>query len=335
MPQNPENTTDFLAIGDITTDAFIELQDAKVTCDIDQNNCTISMRFGDKIPYKQVTVVPAVGNSANASVAAARLELHSSLLAWIGNDQNGKDCIASLEKDSVDTSLIQTESNKPTNYHYVLSYEAERTILVNHTEFSYALPELQNEPKLIYLSSLAPNSLDYHIQIASYLNEHPNVLLAFQPGTFQMQLGYEKMKNLYQRSNLFFCNVQEAQRILETDTGDIKNLLHEMHTRGPKIVVITDGPKGAFVYDGTTIYQVPMYPDPKPPVERTGAGDAFASTFTAFYATGMSIEDCLLRAPINSMSVVQYIGAQKGLLTRQQIEEYLNNKPEDYQVTKL
>ena len=66
---------DFLAVGDIVVDAFIELEDANVSCDINNENCTITMRFADKIPYKDVTVVKAVGNSPNAAVSAARLGL--------------------------------------------------------------------------------------------------------------------------------------------------------------------------------------------------------------------------------------------------------------------
>jgi len=326
---------DFLAIGDITTDAFITLQDASVHCDINNEDCTICMRFGDKVPYEKVDVVPAVGNSANASVAAARLGLHSSFLGWVGNDDNGKECIDTLKKDNVDTTLMQVEDGKRTNYHYVLSFNAERTILVNHTEFTYRLPELAEAPKLLYLSSLASNSLPYMDSIIDYLEQNPSVVLAFQPGTFQMKLGYEKLKRVYQRSDLFFCNVEEAQRILETTNRDIKHLLCTMRELGPKIAVITDGPEGAYSYDGQKFLHVPMYPDPKPPVERTGAGDSFSSTFSALYESGMSIRDCLLRAPINSMSVVQYVGAQKGLLSREQIEEFLAQKPDYYKVSEL
>lgn len=326
---------DFLAIGDITTDAFITLEDAQVHCDINTEACTICMRFGDKVPYKKVDIVPAVGNSANAAVSASRLGLHAAFLGWVGGDENGKECVETLAKDNVDTSFIQTEAGKPTNYHYVLSFNAERTILVNHTEFSYQLPAIAHEPKLIYLSSLASNSLPYHEQIADYVEAHPAIIFAFQPGTFQMKLGYEQLQRLYRRSDLFFCNVEEAQRILNVTSRDIKQLLASMHDRGPKIAVITDGPQGAYAYDGNYFYHVPMYPDPKPPVERTGAGDSFSSTFSACYAAGMSIEECLLRAPINSMSVVQYIGAQKGLLKKEQIEEYLAQKPDYYIVKKI
>ncbi|MFA6095349.1 MAG: hypothetical protein WC767_00690, partial [Candidatus Paceibacterota bacterium] len=62
---------DFLAVGDITTDAFIRLKEAHVTCNVNKEDCEICMKFADKIPYESVTVVRAVGNSANAAVAAS------------------------------------------------------------------------------------------------------------------------------------------------------------------------------------------------------------------------------------------------------------------------
>lgn len=75
---------------------------------------------------------------------------------------------------------------------------------------------------------------------------------------------------------------------------------------------------------------MPLYPDPAPPVERTGAGDAFASTLLAGLYHGLSIEDAVRWAPINSMNVVQHVGAQKGLLTTEQLMELLRNAPEWY-----
>jgi ribokinase len=78
-----------------------------------------------------------------------------------------------------------------------------------------------------------------------------------------------------------------------------------------------------------------MYPDPKPPVDRTGAGDSFASTFTAAIALGKSPAEALTWGPVNSMSVVQYIGAQAGLLTRDELEGHLTNRPEVYQARQI
>ena len=103
----------------------------------------------------------------------------------------------------------------------------------------------------------------------------------------------------------------------------------------PKIVVITDGTKGAYAYNGEEAWFMPPYPDPKPPFERTGAGDAFSSTFVAALAMGKSTEDALMMAPVNSMSVVQYIGAREGLLTLPELENYLQQAPEDYRPKRI
>ena len=99
---------------------------------------------------------------------------------------------------------------------------------------------------------------------------------------------------------------------------------------GPKIVCITDGPQGAYMSAPEGNYFMPPYPDPKPPVNRTGAGDAFAATFVSYLARGFSSLEALRRAPINSAFVVQEIGAQKGLLTRERLEEYLTTAPKDF-----
>jgi len=185
----------------------------------------------------------------------------------------------------------------------------------------------------MYLSSLADHSLSYHEEIGKYLSLHPETKLAFQPGTFQIKLGVEALKGLYARSALFFCNKDEAGRILALPAGtDIKELLTKLRALGPEVVVVTDGPRGAYAYDGTEMLRVPMYPDQRPPIERTGAGDAFSSTVAAALILGKPLKEALLWGPINAMAVVQEIGAQKGLLTRAALEQYLATAPASYHV---
>lgn len=315
---------DFIAIGDTVIDAFIKLKDATVHCDIDKEHCTISMAFGDKIPYESVEEVVAVGNSANAAVAASRLGLNTALVTNLGADDNGKKCLEKLKEEKVSTDFVKTEVGKKTNYHYVLWYEDDRTILIKHEEFNYKLPDL-GPAKWLYLSSLGENSLAYHDEVLQYLEVHPETKLAFQPGTFQLSLGAEKLKKVYEKAEIVFSNVAEAEKILGINTLGIEELLKRMHALGPKITVITDGPKGAYAYDGEKIYKQLPYPDPKPPLDRTGAGDAFSSTIAVALAMGLNLEMALKWGAINSMSVVQYVGAQKGLLTKEEIEEYLKS----------
>ncbi len=328
---------DFLAVGDIVTEPFIRLKDARVTCDINDESCTISMRWGDKIPYESAVVCRAVGNSANAAVSAARLGLKVAIATDIGSDDIGKGDVEQLKRENISTKFVRTHRGMKSNYHYVLSYESERTILVKHEEYPYRWPAPSQAPRFMYVSSLAANSLQYHKEIEAYLGKHPDIFLTLQPGTFQMKLGVTELKGLYERTNLLVINKEESERILglPESGGDIKDLLQKTRALGPKAVIITDERNGAYAYDGTEMLFIPMYPDDRAPVERTGAGDAFASTVTAALALGIPFKDALLWAPINSMSVVQEIGAQKGLLSREALESFLKKAPPEYAVRPL
>ncbi len=329
-----EKEYDFIAIGDTVTDAFIRIQQASVmhiengAGEVDEELCFVN---GAKIPYEFAKVLAGVGNAANAAVSASRLGLKTGFVSDVGADEQGKEILEALKVNNIDTTFVRSHEGKSSNYHYVLWHNAERTILIKHETYPYALPEMGN-PRWLYFSSVGDNSLPYHVEVAAYLKAHPEVKLAFQPGTFQIKLGKDALKDLYLNTEIFFCNVEEARIILGTNEPEPAKLPQMMSALGPKISVITDGPKGAYAYDSYTgkNYFMPPYPDPKPPYERTGAGDACASTITIALALGLPIETALQWGPINSMSVVQYVGAQEGLLSREQLEKYLADRPADY-----
>ena len=326
---------DFIALGDIVNDEFIQLDtDQARVFKNEAGELRISMSFGNKIPYCGAVVVNAVGNSPNAAVAAHRLGLKSALITDIGDDEEGRLTLAALAREGVDQSFVDVHGGKETNHHYVIRYGAERTILIRHEAYEYVMPDV-GSPKWIYFSSVGEDSMQYHHDIAAYVKERPETKLAFQPGSFQIKLGYEKLKDIYEVCELFFCNREEAMQILKTEDRDIVGLLNGMQGLGVSRPIITDGPAGAYVKDGEDIWHMPMYPDPAPPVDRTGAGDSFSSTFTSCLALGMSVPEALARGPINSMSVVQYIGAQEGLLSMEKLEEFLAQAPADYVAKKI
>ncbi len=325
---------DFLAIGDIVVDAFIKLKKADIIGAPDTPGYEIAIPFAEKVPYEDVFVIPAVGNASNAVISAARLGLDTALVTNLGDDRDGEDCLATLKKNKVGTKFVKVNKGSKTNYHYVLWYGAERTILIKHQDYKYTLPDVGN-PKWIYFSSVNETAFPFHYTIADYLDSHPEINLAFQPGKFEIKLGKDKLERLYKHSKIFFCNVEEAKKILGVENSDVKDLLKKMREIGPETVVITDGPKGAYAYDGAEYLFMPTYPDPKPPYSRTGAGDAFSSTTVAALALGKTLPEALAWGGVNAMAVVQQVGANVGLLTREKLEEYLKNAPANYQARKL
>lgn len=323
---------DLVCIGDCVVDTFIDLQEASVHWqDEDHEHGELSMAFGVKIPYKSYTVIPGVGNPANVAVGAARLGLKTGFLTAIGDDASGKDTLALYKKEGIKADLIKTNKNVPTNQHFVLTYKAERTILVRHNEFSYEDPmKLSGKTDWVYFSSLGEHSLPFHKKIGAYLKKNPDVRLGFNPNTFQLRFGVEKLKEIYRHTYVLFVNREEAEEMLKTKNPDIHFLFNGLHKLGPKIIVITDGPDGAYASTVAGRWFMPPYPDPKPPVSRTGAGDAFSTGFFCALIKGLSVHDALRWAPIESMNVVQYFGAQAGLLTKRKLEAFLKKAPKHY-----
>lgn len=321
-----------LAVGDVVIDDFIDLVDSEERIERKSDGLWLAIPFGTKVPFRSSQVVAGVGNAGNAAVAFAKLGFDSGLVANIGDDQYGRDIIAAHHKNDVDTRFIHINPGKKSNYHYVLWYKEDRTILIRHEEYAYHWPRfrISDTPRWIYFSSVSQHANEYHDQIVAWLDGHPPIKLAFQPGTFQIELGPAKLKRLYARTEILSVNREEATAISGGNHSDIHDLLDKLHNLGPKIVVISDGHAGAYTSDGTNRFKMPIYPDPKPPFERTGAGDAFTSTFVAAVMKGASIEAALLWAPINAMSVVQKVGAQAGLLNVHQIEQYLRLAPSSY-----
>lgn len=324
---------DVLAIGDVVTDAFIKLFDDRAQTYENEHGKFLTMPFGTKVPFDHAEVIEGVGNAANAAVSFARLGLVSGLVSNVGGDSQGRDIIRALHDKGVDSRFVIINPNKISNYHYVLWYKEERTILIKHEEYDYHWPRFReiDIPKWIYFSSISKNALEkYHDLVSEWLTENPEVKLAFQPGTFQLEAGAEKLSELYKRTEVLILNREEAVQVSGGNHDDVHDLLNRLHDLGPKIVVITDGPAGAYASDSEQRLKMPLYPDPAPPFERTGAGDAFASTFVAAIIAGNTIQGALQWAPINSMNVVQHTGGQAGLLSHKELDTLLQKAPEWY-----
>lgn len=323
---------DCLCVGDTVTDILVKLQDDQAHTYTNEHGDWLAMPFGGKIPYERAEIQPGHGNAANAAVSMSRLGLSVAYHTYIGGDELGRQTVALLQKEGVDDDFVHIQSKKATNTNFLINYKAERTILVKHEDFDYHWPHLRPSeiPRWIYFSSLSEHAETYHDQIADWLEANPEVKLAFQPGTWQMKAGVERLKRIYARTEVVIMNREEAALVTGGSTDNLHDLLDRLHSYGPKMVVVTDGPDGAYASDGQKRFKMPLYPDPAPPVERTGAGDAYASTMVAALVVGHNLESALQWAPINSMNVVQHPGSQAGLLTAPELEKWLAKAPDWY-----
>ncbi len=316
----PVNQFDIISVGDCAIDAFIRVEEASLH-KFKKEEQEICFDFGEKLPYESVHMLTA-GNCNNAAIGCSRLGTKAGFYGTVGKDSNGELIIDRLRKEKVDTKFMNVQTKFPTNFHFVLWYHTDRTILIKHQPFPYALPKGIENTKWIYLSSIGPKGLQLHPAIVKLLRDKPEMKLAFNPGTFQLRMGLPKLAPLFKRTEILFVNKEEAE-LLVGHLPTFRDLALALHKHGPKTVVITDGLKGSYCLDEGVFYKVGVYPHK--PIEATGCGDAYASGFTAARIHGLPIAEALRWGARNGAGVATKIGPQDGLITEKEMQRDLKN----------
>jgi ribokinase len=322
---------DALSIGDTSHNVFLEMdpQNAHLYCDHKPEVCQICFNYADKIPVKNLHDTIG-GNSANAAVSLARLGLRTAIYTHVGSDDQGPRILAEFRKNNVATDYVRVDEGMESNYSSVINLNAERTILVYHLHRHYNLPEMEGA-NWIYYSSMGEGFESIFPQIIEYTQQHGSKL-CYQPGTFQLNYGAERSKTILQHSHAFYVNREEAELYLGRPHGTpFRELLDGLLALGPKIVVITDGPKGAYVSDGNQYLYLGIIKE-APRNEATGAGDAFTSAFTAALSSGEELAEALRWGQCQSSSVIQKVGPQAGLLYPKEMVDLLVGHPELFAV---
>lgn len=313
-------THHIVSIGDSVLDTFLRVHDASVACQVKRDDCLLCFKFGEKLPLTSITRIPAAGNASNIAIGASRLGWNAAIVSVLGQDALGDEILARWKEEGVQTRYVTRDPKHPTNAHTVLAFQDERTILVYHQPRAYTLPALKST-KWVYYTSLAKGHEKMERALLAWLDEHPDVQLAFNPGTFQLARGRKKLLPVLERCHALFLNKQEAQRLLVTEEDDMKHLALGLRRYGPKIVVLTDGPTGSLATDGTTTLFCAAFPGKA--IERTGAGDSFALGFIHGLEETGSISEALRHGSAISSRVILHTGPHAGLPSAAELQRLL------------
>jgi ribokinase len=311
---------DVIAIGESLRDVFYMMHDKNHGMHLDAERNLLCLEYAEKIPVQEVVKVPAAGNSSNAAVGISRLGLTSALVSWIGNDIAGDLAQEALKKDRVDPRYLIVDPLYPTSEATILNFRTERTQFVYFQPRKYSLPKLAST-RCIYYSAMGLRHGDFDRKLVPYLESHRQIFFVFQPGTTHVLGGLKMIKGLIACSDLFILNLDEAHHLIPDGERTMLNLLESFHHLGAKTVIITDGSNGAHGYDGKEHWFMPIIPAKV--VEKTGAGDSFATAVTAAFLKGKHLAEALRWGAINSASVIGTVGPQAGLLSAKKMNEHL------------
>jgi ribokinase len=328
-----EDNFQLLTIGDATVDVFMTPLESETVCELDKKECKICFSYGDKIPVKNLEFTIG-GNAANNAVGVTRLGVKDAIVLTLGEDTVGNLIVERLIAERVDTSFVSRQKAAKSNYSTVINYSGERTIFTYHAPRSYEFPVQLPIVPWVYLTSMGETYQPFYNHISDWFNQNPTVKLAFNPGTWQIRAGVEGVGKILARTEILYVNREEAEKYtgVVDSHGKEKELLVASAKLGPKIVIVTDGPDGSYVYDSSQnkFLRAGIYPQDC--FERTGAGDAFGSGFIAAVIKGKTIEEAILWGTVNSASVISFVGAQKGLLKEAEIASWVTQAKEKVKI---
>lgn len=340
--------TKVLTIGSATMDVFVECDEANIVsvASKTKNSDFMSYPYGSKIDISGFSSNVG-GGGVNTACNFANLGLETSAIFKIGEDIYSEGVLNAFKGRNVNLSHIIQNKDTSTGFSIILvSFQGDRTVLahrganseIRESEIDF---EAIKDADFLYVAPLNGESNKVLEPIVDYAHEH-GTKICFNAGTTSIKRGFEHIKHILKSAHIVVMNKEEAMMTtgiqVRPDTKtekfshelihrDIKRMLETLKVMDYQVIVITDGGKGAYAYDGQKFYFCPTYPAPV--VSTLGAGDAFASTFcAALERTKLNIGLSLMYASVNSSCVVSEFGATEGLVTFEEIEKKLNSNPE-------
>lgn len=328
-----------LCIGSMGKDIFFPLTAEAIA----QACCTTSTKkqfcfdYGSKVHISDRFSAPG-GCACNISTGLVRLDVSASALGNIGNDADGQWIVEELQDGGVNVDAIRTMRDAKTDISMILvdTKIGERTIFVNR-DVGERLVISQDDLKKYqwcFVGSLYGDAVMDNMRVLHNAIVHGVIKLVYNPGGHNIVKDESVVLDLVRHAEIVFVNKSEAcdiivkfDHIIENEKLDSEEfLLHTLWLHmasDTSIVVLTDGRRGAWMYDGIVTYHTETVD--KSIHDTTGAGDAFASGFLAGIIHECSKEECMQWGSANGDAVIDHYGAQEGLLKYDIIKKLAQN----------
>lgn len=294
------------------------------------------------------------GGAVNAAVAMARLGLDVSTVVRLGQDARAEQILSCLTAHGISTRWVKRVANAPTGASVLVAAHDRNAAIFTFRGANTLLKEseLRNDMfavDLVYIAGLSNESSDCFPELVKKARK-TGAAVATNPGIRQLSTKADTFHQCLSSINILSINSIEADALvpqlvarygeggpaLALKRGEsppplvarglsgggfemtLAGFFHALLDIGLNHVAVTFGSSGAYVgsKDG-----IRFCPSIRADVHGTaGAGDAFASTFSALISSGHSTENALLSASINAASVVAHVDTQTGLLVRDELE---------------
>jgi len=271
------------------------------------------------------------GSAANVACGIYRLGVTSGFIGNVGGDYFGEVLRDGLRRERVDISRLKVCNGNSGSVIAIVSEGGERIL------FAYAGANAKLSPenidknyikgaKYIFLSSIEGEEAIPAMELASRYAKEAGVKVFFDPGYIFVEKGLKGLKGILNKATVVKFNEPEIKDLTKREELlDASEIIAEY---GPKIVIITLGEKGCFLYSGSVKKSIESYREFKP-IDKTGAGDAFSCGFIFGDLKNWDLEKSAKFANLIASISITRIGARsvpylKELKSYKQYKQFLS-----------
>lgn len=267
------------------------------------------------------------GKGANSAMAFKRLGADCTLVARIGNDQNGEELLQLYKRDGLNTDYIVRDKDAPTGLATIFVEGSGQNRIIVFAGANQKIDKaqidgaLEQMPDALYLQF----EINYDAIIYSATEAHKRGIPVFiDAGAIKPSFPFEKLPPLEMFSpneteTLTICGIMpsDEDKCLEASRA-ISRLVNA------KYIVIKLGGRGAYIFDGEKGAIIPTF-DAKV-VDTTAAGDAFTAAMTLDYLKQGNIYDACKYGHAAGTITVSRKGASSSIPTKDEVESFLLGK---------
>jgi len=277
------------------------------------------------------------GAESNVAIGLARLGHKSGWISAVGEDPFGSYVVRTIQAEGVDTSAVFVSKQYPTGFmlkernsqgdpkvYYYRRYSAASCLSADMVPESYFC-----KTKILHITGIFPA---LSIQTRKTLFEtvefakKRGVFISFDPNV-RLQLWSEEeakhtLLEIAGLSDLILPGLSEAKLLI--GTNEWPAVADFFHKKGNKIVVMKDGPAGAYysVKEEPKGYEKGFKVESV--VDTVGAGDGFAVGVLSGLLDDLTVSKAVERGNAIGSLAVMSRGDYEGYPTRSKLEEYLN-----------
>ncbi|MDY6819112.1 MAG: PfkB family carbohydrate kinase [Halobacteriales archaeon] len=219
------------------------------------------------------------GSAANVATALATLDIPTSVLGSVGDDEHGRAARRKLTECGVDTDQIMVVPDRPTTVKYLIveaTSDGQVMVFGNDGANEAIGPtditdDILHDVDHLHLTGQRPSTARALAEQAATIG----IPISVDPGRRLADRDYEATLSA---ADIVFLNGREA------DCLSIQPDISAGDAFDGATIVCKEGKDGATVYAGENTYQQEGYPVET--VDTAGAGDAFAAGFLAVVLEG-------------------------------------------------